>query len=330
MASPFPPFPSSPGVIDQAIATQAAEYFFLLQSQATPQEIEACAQWRAADPQHEYAWQQAQHISRKLGVLPPALASAALRPGQPGQRRQAVKVLALLLGALPVGWMTWRSEPVRAWRADYRSAIGQTRALALTDGSKVYLNTNTAVDVRFDRTQRLLTLMSGEILVETGADEAAPDGYRPLAVETPQGRMRALGTRFMVRHDENMSRVAVFEGRVELTPQAAAERALVLQPGQQTRMSTTVIDVPQALSRHADSWLQGKLYASDMRLDALTAELGRYRRGVVRCDPEVAALRISGVFQLGDTEQVLNSLPNALPVQVLYRTRYWVTLVAAT
>lgn len=148
--------------------------------------------------------------------------------------------------------------------------------------------------------------------------------------------LRALGTRFMVRQDEATSRVAVFDGRVALTPAAAVatttatDQALILVPGQQTRMTAIAVAAAQPLARHADSWLQGKLYASDMRLDAFVAELGRYRRGIVRCDPAVAGLRISGVFQLGDTEQVFNSLPNALPVQVLYRTRYWVTLVAAT
>ncbi|MNT94529.1 fec operon regulator FecR [compost metagenome] len=49
---------------------------------------------------------------------------------------------------------------------------------------------------------------------------------------------------------------------------------------------------------------------------------------MLRCDPAVADLRVSGVFQLRDTGPVLDSLPQALPVDVLFRTRYWVTVVA--
>ena len=63
-----------------------------------------------------------------------------------------------------------------------------------------------------------------------------------------------------------------------------------------------------------------------MRLDAFAAELARYRAGIVRCDPDVADLRISGAFQLNNTDSVLQALPALLPVQVTYRTSYWVTL----
>jgi transmembrane sensor len=66
-----------------------------------------------------------------------------------------------------------------------------------------------------------------------------------------------------------------------------------------------------------------------VRLDAFVAELGRYRHGLLRCDPAVAGLRLTGAFQLADTEAVLHNLAQLLPVQLLYRTRYWVTLVPA-
>jgi len=66
-----------------------------------------------------------------------------------------------------------------------------------------------------------------------------------------------------------------------------------------------------------------------MRLEDFTAELARYRSGVVRCDPAVADLRVSGVFSLRDTDRALENLTRGLPVDVVYRTRYWVTLRAA-
>ena len=42
----------------------------------------------------------------------------------------------------------------------------------------------------------------------------------------------------------------------------------------------------------------------------------------------MAGLRLSGAFQLDDTDAVLESLARMLPVDVLYRTPYWVTLTA--
>ena len=70
------------------------------------------------------------------------------------------------------------------------------------------------------------------------------------------------------------------------------------------------------------------LAAQDMRLDAFADELSRYRPGLLRVEPQVAGLRLSGAFQLDDTEAVLDSLTRMLPVDVLYRTPYWVTIAA--
>ncbi|MNR53138.1 fec operon regulator FecR [compost metagenome] len=71
-------------------------------------------------------------------------------------------------------------------------------------------------------------------------------------------------------------------------------------------------------------WLQGVLYADGMRLADFLAELSRYRPGVIRCAPEVAGLRISGGFQLADTDYVLAMVQEILPVDVTLRTRWWV------
>ena len=70
------------------------------------------------------------------------------------------------------------------------------------------------------------------------------------------------------------------------------------------------------------------LAAQDMRLDAFALELSRYRPGLLRVEPQVAGLRLSGAFQLDDTDAVLENLARMLPVDVLYRTPYWVTIAA--
>ncbi|MNT69671.1 fec operon regulator FecR [compost metagenome] len=85
------------------------------------------------------------------------------------------------------------------------------------------------------------------------------------------------------------------------------------------------MDAP-APSRAADlSWSDGVLAAHDMRLEEFLAELARYRPGVIRCDPRVANLRVSGVYPLGNTDKVLDTLALTLPVSVRSMTRYWVS-----
>jgi transmembrane sensor len=66
-----------------------------------------------------------------------------------------------------------------------------------------------------------------------------------------------------------------------------------------------------------------------MLLSEFTAELSRYRPGLLRCAPEVADLKVSGTYQLADTEQILQLLARSLPLRIDYRTRYWVSIGAA-
>ena len=77
----------------------------------------------------------------------------------------------------------------------------------------------------------------------------------------------------------------------------------------------------------AQAWLRGILPAERMRLDALLAELSRYRPGVLRCSQQVAALRVTGSFELDDTDAALALVAHALPVRIERRTRFWVTVV---
>ena len=318
--------------VDEGIALQAAQWFLLIQSgEATPAERTRWARWREADPSHEAAWQRAEQVSRKFGLLPGGLAMPALGRAVRADRRTAIKTLAVLLTAAPAGWFAWRASPAREWLADHRTATGERREVRLPDGTRIQLNTATAIDVAYGTAQRLVRLRAGEIRIDTAPD-GVPSGdpaYRPFVVETAQGRLRALGTRFVVRqHEGRRSHVAVLEGAVEVKPEDARGPAVVLRAGEQAGFSASAVEAVAPVGPEADDWSRGVLRAKNMRLHDFLAELGRYRPGVLRCDPAVAELRVSGVFQLNDTGPVLDSLPQALPVDVLFRTRYWVTVAA--
>ena len=65
-----------------------------------------------------------------------------------------LKTLALASATSPLAWAAWRADPLD-WTADYRSAAGELREVALSDGSRLYLNTASAVDVAFSAASRL-------------------------------------------------------------------------------------------------------------------------------------------------------------------------------
>lgn len=324
---------SAPALPDAAVLREAARWLVRLHSgTADAADRAACAHWRAADPAHEQAWQRAERLSLKFGAVPVRVGVPVLARQQRGNRRAAMRTLALLASAAPAAWMGWRYGPWDDITADHRTATGERREIALADGSRVLLDTASAIDVRFDGTQRTLRLRAGAIFVATAPDPLG--SARPFVVETAHGRLRALGTRFIVRQsgdarDAGPVRLAVTEGAVEVTLRGASSAAAVIVAGQQTVLSGQGAAPAQPLSPDAGAWTQGVLHADNMRLADFCAELSRYRPGLLHCSPEVAGLRISGAFQLADTDYVLSMLATTLPVRVVTRTRYWVSVVGA-
>jgi len=217
-----------------------------------------------------------------------------------------------------------RYLPLDYWLADQRTATGEQRTLRLNDGTLINLNTHSAVDVRFDEKQRLVVLQKGEILVETGHGDA-----RPFIVETREGSMRALGTRFLVKREEQGTRLSVLQSAVAAHPQSNPDE-LILREGQQMLIRNDGLGPVTALNLGADAWTRGMLVVDNARLEDLIHEIGRYRPGHLGVAPEVADLRITGSFPLRDTDLALSALLPTLPVQIEQRTQWWVTVAAKT
>lgn len=315
--------------LDPRVAREAAVWLMRLHPAAEPDESElrACLRWRASHAQHELAWQRAQELNSTFRIMPAEIGKAALGRAPDRQRRQAVKTLVLLLTLAPVSMLAYQQLPVAAWRATHRTATGQRRRVVLADGTRVQMNTGTAFDVVYDKTQRLLVLHEGELLIET-----APDTHptsRPFRVETADGFIRAIGTRFSVKRIAAWSDVGVFEGAVEVAARDTAIPKRILAAHRQLRFSAAGMAATENLDEHGADWVDGILHVDNQTLADFTAELGRHRRGWVRCDPAVAGLHISGSFQLDDTDRILRALVSTLPVRITFLTRYWATIEPA-
>ena len=312
------------GPIDPKIAGEAADWLVRLHSgRFSDADRLACERWRQRSAEHDRAWTRAQAVLAKLGGLPPGLGRATVDAAAP--RRAALRVLAGLIVAAPAGWLAWRAAPLQ-WTADYATRSGERRRIELPDGSLLVLNTASAVDLDYDGAQRRVRLREGEILLRSA--HAVPPDPRPLVVQTAEGSAQALGTYFAVRQMQDSSRVAVIEGRVRVLPRAA-QAGVVLEAGQSVDFSAVAADAPAPSAHPPQAWLDGVLYADNQRLADFLQELGRYRPGMLRCDPQVADLRISGGFQADDTDAALLAVSRSLPVRVVYRTRYWVSVVPA-
>ncbi|OWP50878.1 FecR domain-containing protein [Pseudomonas nitroreducens] len=312
------------------IRDQAIAWFTLAQSGCmSDAEQRQLRTWREADSEHERAWQRLSSIpldlQRHAGRLADPLARqlAGRRHYSEMDRRKALKVLVSfgLLGGL--AWQGRDTPWVQGVLADHRTSTGERSQQVLPDGTRLWLNTATAVDLRYTDSARELRLRYGEIEILTARDAAG----RPLRVISEDAILQPLGTRFRVRreNDGRGTLLAVSQGRVAARAMTGGE-GRVVEAGWQARIGAIGVAAPQVLEASDGAWVDGYLVAERMRLADFLAELDRYRPGLLRCDPAVAGIRLSGSYPLDDTDQVLAMLQDSLPVTVQRRTRYWVTV----
>lgn len=327
--------------VPPAVARQAVEWLVELHSDEADDTTRlALQQWLAQHPDHERAWRRIEAVNEQLrsaagnSAMASRVAHATLMDAHKAaprsvQRREAIKTLAVLLFAGGTAWVAQENMPLRqwasAWTADERTGVGERRTVTLVDGTTVALNTDSAINVRFTQTERRMRLVGGEILLTTGKDSAD----RLFIVETAQGEIQPLGTRFAVRQQADASRVDVFEGAVAIRPRDArpgAGAARTLRAGAQTHFTRSTVAESQPVNDNTIAWKDGMLVASGMRLQDFLAELSRHRPGRLNCDPAIANLRVSGSYPLNDTDRILDTLRTTLPVESHFLTRYWVTV----
>ncbi|MEZ1314383.1 DUF4880 domain-containing protein [Pseudomonas fluorescens] len=305
---------NSQAVDPRQAVRSAAQWLALLESGSANEQDRANLQrWREANMTHEQAWQKAQALRQRFSDLPSALALSSLDRPDPGRR----VVLKRALGAValvPAAWLISRQLPLDVWRADLHTATGERRKVQLAEGNLLQLNTASAVDV--DR--RRVRLVEGELSLKV-------PGSVPMTIETRFGSVVVSQGEVCVRQDSRGCRVAVFNGFVQLQPLQGAP--LALRAGQQVSLGEAGAGAVAPFDTGAPGWREGVLMASNQPLGDFLRELGLYRPGILRWEPALENLRVTGSFLLDDTDRVLALLAASLPLEVQSRTRYWVTLV---
>lgn len=297
------------------VARAAAQWLALLESgEATDDDHARLQHWRSSDSRHEHAWQKIQLLRQRFSVLPAALAMATLdRPDL--ARRAALKRVLGLAALVPATWLISRQLPLDAWRADLHTSTGERQRLSLGDGSSLQLNTASAVNV--DLPARQLTLVRGEIALNVPGSSA-------LTVNAAYGRIIVSRSEICVRLNERDCHVSVVSGSVQLQPLHGP--TLQLNAGQQVSLQAAGAGPIALFDAKMPGWRDGVLMAQNQPLGDFLRELSRYRSGLLRWDPALEALRITGSFRLDNTDQILALLAASLPIDVHTRTRFWVSL----
>lgn len=281
-------------------------------------------QWLASHPHNALAWQRVSTLSDELAGLPRDLSRRTLEGSRRQQisRRDHLKLLAILSVGGSLGWAAREPLGLPALLADSSTATGERRDVQGSDGSRIQLNTASAIDLRYSADQRLLTLIRGELTLDSNANDK-----RPFIIDTQLGALSTHDGQLLLRENTQGLLLAVRRGEVTLMPHSSPLRQV--HPGQVLQLAASGAIQPALVHGDPWGWTDGVLSVQQMPLSEFTAELSRYRPGLLRCAPEVADLKVSGTYQLADTEQILQLLARSLPLRIDYRTRYWVNIGAA-
>lgn len=287
----------------------------------TADERRLFAEWLSEDPAHPAAYREAEQFWRALDglsaddihmwdrFLPQESAGASTRPILPWKRLSALAASILLVAAIGA-WLAVAWLPV----GDYRTAVGEQRTVALSDGSTVQLNTDTALSITMTDDARRLTLHRGEAFFTV-----APDSSRPFEVTADHGVIRALGTTFNVRTEPDQTTVTVAEHGVKVMLESdvsvdvqAGERIQYhrnrwLGPVERTNMTCTL------------AWQRHRLVFDNDPLPVVLAELARYRSGrlVLLRDHSLNELLVTGSFDTDRLDRFLPALEESLPVRIV-------------
>ena len=323
-----------PAAAETTAADQAAAWF--ARQRAGPwSETDAAefAAWLRAEPAHTAAWTQYERLWGRLEAVrdnPTILAireqarrTAERQSHLRNRRRAAVALAASVLVGVGAVWVV-KESVIRAFRppplaqapaattpasALIRNAstdIGERSLLVLADGSKVTLNTASAVRSDYSGRERRVTLVRGEAFFDV-----AKDPTRPFIVSAGSRQVIAVGTAFDVRLQDRHLQVTLVEGKVRvITAPAAADTNAPAQP-----VSSVDLEAGSALIARDDgearieqldtgrvtSWRSGNLVFEGERLADVVAEMNRYsREQLVIAEPALQQRKVSGVFEPTD------------------------------
>lgn len=320
-------------VSSDSVSDQANAWFARLQADdVSADERSRFQAWYKAQPEHAEAYDKtrklwsllqlpAEQVYQRLQAENPggesgqsydAIQPAAAAPTQlpasnkPGPRLAVLGCLSLLLLA---GWQF--PKQLQNWRSDYHTAAGQQLSVELADGSRLMLNTDTALAVRFSESQRRIELLRGEAYFQV-----APNKQRPFIVDGGDAEARAVGTAFSVRKQAENLRVAVSEGIVKVSADSAstlvrAEQQVDVEPKRIQPVQQVAID-------DALAWQRRQVVFNRRPLAEVLDEVNRYRSGrIVAVNPALAERVLSGVFNIGNAGAVVDALQATLPVKAI-------------
>jgi transmembrane sensor len=330
--------------VREIITRQAAEWFIDNRGGLPPQRCNDFTAWLESSPVHVEEYLAVSEVARDLrtaselsqDALDELIARARIEPGAsvapigadtvsgsratitawPRWQRTAVTLATacvLILGLLALRYfmpVTTVADPGTTVAVHYETQHGEQQTQRLADDSVIHLNTDSAVTIRFSKTERLVVLNAGE------ADfEVAHERERHFRVAAGPAQIVAIGTKFDVRLQRNSTVVTVAQGRVAVGPSALPDHPNTgsypgpefVQVGANQQINVNRDSWPAAPvatdAQQTTAWLHRQIMFQHETLGRVASEFNRYAPTPIEiATPALRTLEISGVFATDDPE----------------------------
>lgn len=272
-------------------------------------------------------------ISRYLPERPVCHRFVEQRPAPPALRWTWAPAFGVALACLAIGPLLFATPDLPA--GEYLTGIGEHRTIPLADGSRIAMNTQTRLRVRYSPHGRDIELIEGEALFY-----AARDPLRPFRVHARRTIVEALGTQFSIYLGNSGTKIAVTQGRVKIfenlnpTPVilnpngllwtdtvmfelSQSPEGLVVSAGYEARVSQdsfTDFEVEtrrvelEELERHL-AWVNGNLFFKGETLGEAVDAFNRYNwRKLTVTDPVIHDLQLGGEFETTNLDGFMEAL----------------------
>lgn len=232
------------------------------------------------------------------------------RPKWRGWNQAALAAAAAIV--IAVGIQQYPALMLR-WQADYITATGMRDEIMLPDGSRMVLNTASAVALDFEGGRRAVSLLGGEAFFDV-----VPEPARPFTVAAAFSSVEVKGTAFSVRTENEQDIVVLDHGHIDVTRQAAPVEKVALEPGESVKATeTTFSAVEKTDAATALAWLKGRVIFRDRAFGDVVQEIGRYYSPpVIFANTRLRQVRINGNYRLDDPERAIRSLVTAAGASV--------------
>ncbi|MEL7577852.1 FecR domain-containing protein [Pseudoalteromonas sp. D15MCD-2] len=279
----------------------------------TTEQEEQFQYWLSLNPDHKTIFEESKQIDGLLAQfseqeIENLSTSKVFRFSQANVWMATAACLAIFMISL-ISFTLLPHTESSDYSAQYSSAVGEQLEVNLPEGSKLYLDAQTNLNINFNEHIRSNTLVKGRALFDVTTNPK-----RPFIVNTDTTKITVLGTRFTVDKKPLNTRIRVSHGRVKVQ---SNQHTVELIQGQQAYVNEQGISVENINPTLIDAWQHGRLIFDNTPLNEVFVEFNRYHdREFKFASNELSQLPLSGTFNASELDNFLKLLPHVVPVEV--------------